>query len=63
MDIFGNVIRECMRRAHEQEVKQAYVIAKDFKKDGLKIAEIEEMLYSSGYDQTTVEEALKMLGK
>jgi hypothetical protein len=49
MDIFGNVIRECMRRAHEQEVKQAYVIAKDFKKDGLKLAEIEEMLYSSGY--------------
>ena len=63
MDILGSVIRECMKRAHEKEVKQAYVIAKDFKEEGLKIAEIEEMLFSSGYDEAIIQEAMRLLGK
>ena len=62
MDIFGNVIREFMKQAHEKEVRQAYVIARDFKKDGLKTSEIEELLFSSGYEQGVIEEALRMLG-
>lgn len=63
MDILGNVVRECIRRAHEKEVKQVYVIAKDFKKDGLNFNEIEEMLFSSGYEDGVIQETLRMLGK
>jgi len=62
MDILGKVVRDYLKQAHDKEVKQAYVIAKDFKKDGLNASEIEELLYSSGYDATVIEEALKSLG-
>jgi len=62
MDILGKVVRDYLKQAHEKEVKQAYVIAKDFKKDGLNNSEIEELLYSSGYDADIIEEALKSLG-
>jgi len=61
MDILGKVVRDYLKQTHEKEVKQACVIAKEFKKDGFNVSEIEELLYSSGYDTSVIEEALEYL--
>lgn len=54
----GAVIREFAKQNHLKEVKNASVIALEFAKEGMSQDQIEEMLFSSGYEADVINEAL-----
>lgn len=64
MDILGKVARAHLKQIHENNVKQAYVLAMDFKREGMSTEEVEEMLFSAGYESPVVDSAMnRLLGK
>lgn len=64
MDTLGKVAREYLKQVHEKSVKQAYVLAMDYKQEGMTHDEIEEMLYSAEYENIVVDAAMnRLLGR
>lgn len=59
MDLIGNVFKELLRQARDQSVKNANALADELIKDGMKIAQVEEMLQASGFENDIIDEALK----
>jgi hypothetical protein len=58
MDKLGQVFRDLARAALEREVRSASSLAELFRKDGMTSAQIEEMLYSNGFDHDVVVAAM-----
>lgn len=59
MDPLGNVVRDFLKKAHQDNVRNAISLAVEFQDDeGMSLDQIEEMLYSSGFDADVVAEAL-----
>lgn len=58
MDPLGNAIRDFLKQTHATSVRNAVSLAMEFQDEGMKHDQIEEMLYSSGFDVDIVAEAL-----
>lgn len=59
MDPLGNVVRELLKQARAQRVKNATSLAGEFRKEGMTDSQIEEMLFASGFDDDVVDDAMK----
>ena len=58
MDPLGNVVRELMRRQHDDIVRTASNLADELKSEGMDKSQVEEMLFASGFEPDVVAEAL-----
>ena len=58
MDTFGNVIRNLMQDVHSRTVLNASSLASEWEREGMTRDQVEEMLYSEGFDQDIIEEAM-----
>jgi hypothetical protein len=54
----GEAIREFAKKQHSKEVKNASSMVLEFAKEGMSQTQIEEMLFSTGYDKNVITEAL-----
>lgn len=61
MDLLGNVVREFMKQAHAENVRNATNLAMEFRDERMSDDQIEEMLYSSGFDARVVSDAMEAL--
>lgn len=59
MDPLGNVIKDFLRQTHASHVRNAVSLAKEFKDEGMTNEQIEEMLFSSGFDSMIIAEAME----
>ena len=59
MDLLGNVVRELLKQARAQRVKNAAALGDEFRKEGLTNSQIEEMLFASGFEDDVVDDAMK----
>jgi hypothetical protein len=59
MDLLGRVVREYMKKAHTDNVRNATNLAMEFRDEHMNDDQIEEMLYSSGFDTNVVSEAME----
>lgn len=59
MDRFGNVIRDFLKKAHADNVRNAVSLGTELRQDeGMSDDQIEEMLYASGFDAAVISEAM-----
>ena len=58
MDPLGNVIRDFLKKAHSDNVKNAVSLAMEFRDESMNDDQIEEMLYASGFDSMVIAEAM-----
>lgn len=58
MDPLGNAIRDFLKQTHAASVRNAVSLAMEFQDEGMKQDQIEEMLYSSGFESDVIAEAL-----
>lgn len=63
MDLLGKTVREFLKVRHDQDLKKANAMVVELRKEGMRKAEIEEMLYASGYDDQVVQEVMESLPK
>lgn len=63
MDQFGKVFREFARQAHTKQVRTALSLAEEFVQERMSLDQIEEMLYSAGFEARIVDEAMELLPK
>jgi len=61
MDPLGNVLRDFMKQAHLRQVKTALGLALELRQESMAAEQIEEMLYSSGFEQVVVDDAMTAL--
>lgn len=62
MDPLGNVVRDFLKKTHAANVRNAVSLAMELRDDeGMKNDQIEEMLYSSGFDSAVIAEAMDNL--
>jgi hypothetical protein len=62
MDPLGDVVRNFMKEAHARNVRNAFSLAAELRKEeGMTDSQIEEMLYASGFEQDEIGEALNKL--
>jgi len=59
MDRFGNVLRDFLKKAHADQVKNAVSLGTELRQDeGMNDEQIEEMLYASGFEADVIAEAM-----
>lgn len=59
MDLYGNVIRDFLKQAHANNVRNAVSLGTELRQDeGMNDDQIEEMLYASGFDAIVIAEAM-----
>lgn len=59
MDRFGNVIRDFLKKAHSDNVRNAVSLGTELRLDeGMTDEQIEEMLYASGFEALVITEAM-----
>lgn len=62
MDPLGNVVRDFLKKAHADNVRNAVTLATELRDDeGMNASQIEEMLHSSGFDPHVIAEAMESL--
>lgn len=61
MDPLGKVMRELLKQAHVESVRQARTLALGLRDDGMTYDQIEEMLYSSEFDHEVIAEVMQKL--
>jgi hypothetical protein len=59
MDSLGKVLREYLRQKRADDVREARAMAKEMRVDGMSSAQLEEMLFASGFSSDVVEEVAK----
>jgi aminopeptidase N len=59
MDPLGNVVRDFMKETHARNVRNAFSLAVELRKEeGMTDGQVEEMLYASGFEQDEIIDAL-----
>ncbi len=59
MDPLGNVIKDFLKKAHADNVRNAVSLAAELQDDeGMNNEQIEEMLFASGFDAHVIAEAM-----
>ncbi len=62
MDPLGNVVREFLKKAHADNVRNATSLAAELRDgESMQDDQIEEMLYASGFEADVVTEAMSNL--
>lgn len=61
MDLIGNTFKELFAQKHAESVRNASALAKECAKDGMRLSEVEEMLYANGFDQDVVDDTLTQI--
>lgn len=60
MDPLGNVVRDFLKKAHADNVRNAVALGSELRSDeGMNDDQIEEMLFASGFDAQVVVEAME----
>lgn len=59
MDRFGNVLRDFLKKAHADQVRNAVSLGTELRQEeGMTDEQIEEMLYASGFEADIIAEAM-----
>lgn len=61
MEPLGKVVRDFLTMRHAKDVRQAYAMADSLQKEGMSTGQIEEMLFSSGFQAGVIDEAIRQL--
>ena len=62
MDPLGQISRDFLKQQRSKHLKIALVLGKDFKKQGMKADQVEEMLYANeGFDSDVIAEVVSTL--
>jgi hypothetical protein len=59
VDPLGNVVKDFLKKAHRDNVRNAFSLAKELRdEEGMNDEQIEEMLYASGFEADVIGEAM-----
>lgn len=61
MDMLGQVMRDFLKCAHDDAVRNARALAGELKAEGMTKSQIEEMLFASGFEAPIVREAMEQI--
>lgn len=61
MDPLGKIAREFLKQAHANQVRNALALSREFRKEGMNLNQVEEMLYASGFDEEVINDTLNRL--
>lgn len=61
MDLLGEAVRRFLKESRAAAVQNAHSLATELCEEGMREAQIEEMLYSSEFDEDIVVEAMSLL--